>query len=74
MKAPQIAFWLDVAPSLVESVISGPTKLRLFQLNDAEEVEFSTRSFKDFLLDADRAGEYSIESIKPDTLFKETLS
>ena len=73
VKVPQIAPWLDLAPSLMDNVIFGPAKA-LFQVDIAGRVSFSTRSFKDFLLDASRSGDYFIPSNKSDTLFLEVLS
>ena len=68
VKVPQIVSALDVAPSLVDAVIFGPAKA-LFTLDSDNNVGFSTPSFKEFLLDADRAGEYFIPSDKSDALF-----
>jgi len=73
VKVPQIVSALDVAPSLVDAVIFGPAKA-LFTLDSNNNVGFSTPSFKEFLLDADRAGEYFIPSDKSDALFTHILS
>ena len=73
IQAPQIASFLDVAPSLVEGVIFGPTKA-LFKLDGFQDVDFSVPSFKDFLQDTNRAGEYFIPDKPLDTLFTQILS
>ena len=69
----QIVSALDVAPGFVEAVIFGPAKA-LFQLNSLGDVEFSTPSFKAFLLDGNRAGEYFIPNTQLDILFTRILS
>ena len=73
VKVSHVASFLDVAPSLVEGVIFGPTKA-LFKVDSVQDIDFSTPSFKDFLLDPNRAGEYFIPNNTPDPLFISTLS
>ena len=70
---PQIASFLDVVPSVVESIVFGPTKM-LFNLGWHDNVDFTMSSFKDFLLDASRSGKYFVSSQTPDTLFTQVLS
>jgi len=73
MKVPQIASFLDAAPSSVEGVVFGPAKA-LFKLDRDDDVYFTIPSLKDFLLDADRAREYFIPSEALDTHFTRILS
>ena len=63
---------LDLDHHLVEGVVSGPAK-SLFKV-DANKVVFSSPSFKPFLQDASRSGEFFIEGIDPDPIFKQILS
>ena len=69
----RIASFLDLALPLVEAVIFGPTKA-LFKLDNAGNINFAVPSFKEFLLDDKRAGEYWISKDRPDALFIEILS
>jgi len=59
LSVPEIASLVDVARSVVEEVVYGPTK-ELFQLDGSTRVFFAIPYFKDFLLDANRAGEFYI--------------
>jgi len=73
---PQIASFLNVGPGLVEGVVFGPAK-PLFKLGgkDCTYVNFTIPSkFKDFLLDASRAGDFFIPRNKIDSHFIQILS
>jgi len=68
----QIASYLGVAQGLVQGVVFGPAAV-LFNMDYVERVSFSRPTFKAFLLDANRAGEYFIGH-KLDALFTQALS
>jgi len=57
----------------VKGVIAGPAKA-LFTLDGHKKVDFFSRSFKDFLLDANRAQEYVVSTKVLDALFIGILS
>jgi len=73
IKVAEIASFLNVAPSSVEAVVFGPANT-LFTVNGNKNVNFTLTSFKDFLLDADRAGEYFIPKEALDAHFTQFLS
>ena len=70
---PEIAAVLDVDPSVVEGIIRGPMR-PLFSDPDVLPTQLFHDSFKVFLLDSHRSGEYYIPSTEPDALFLQILS
>ena len=70
---PEIASLLDLTPSVVRSVVSGPAQ-PLFTTNLEGAVLFSHISIKNFFMDVDRSGEFFIPSDRPDALLLQILS